>query len=175
MCLEVDSMVRVARIFRWTVRIIVLFLTTTMSIVSLLGGLSAVTFFSTPNNILIPAGPITDHDLNINSTAPYIAIPFNITNTGYFDMTGFYVEFRITMFNDTDNTVLHHGSETYGTIPHGQTLSDSYNATDLGAMLLDLNAEVAMNITVSARYSLDLLYIEVNLVNLNVTELLGGL
>lgn len=161
---------RPARIFRWAVRILVLFLTATMSIVSVLGGLSAVNLLANPNNIRVPSGPITDY--NLTSGEPYVVIPFNLTNAGYFDLTDLELEFRIN--NGSESGVVHDGSENYGTITQGETFVNYYNATNLDLDVLIYSSNLFANITVSARYSLNLISFDVNIVNMNVSALLGG-
>lgn len=165
---------RASRIFRWVVRIIVLFLTTTMSIVSVLGGLSAVNILSNPNNIQVPAGEITNY--NLTSSEKYVVIPINITNAGYFDLNDLYFGLRMELRNSTASKEVHNGNKTFGTIKPGEKFSGYYNATNLNINIPPTiaNPELYANITISAKYSIDLLSFRINIFDFNITSILGG-
>jgi hypothetical protein len=125
---------RRSRIFRWLVRIFVLFLTTCVSLITFLGLVSARNILSDPGNISIPDG---DVDMNFNVTDienSYFKVPFNITNAGYFDLTNFYLRFDIIMlYNSTGEiTKIYEKSVSFQDIPKGQTLQDVFetNSSD---------------------------------------------
>ncbi|TXT60580.1 MAG: conserved exported protein of unknown function [Promethearchaeota archaeon] len=160
---------RAARVFRWIVRIFVLFLTVSMTVLSVLGGLSAVQILNDPNNVQIPSGSL---DFNLTSTEPYINVPFRITNAGYYDLTNLTISFKIEMDNATEvSQTIYDDTESFGDILHGETLDGNYNATNFITTDFYFDPTFLANITVSASYSLDLISFEVRLINLNVTEL----
>lgn len=162
---------RPARIFRWAVRIFVLFLTTTMSIVSILGGLSAVNILSNSENIQIPYGSINEY--NITSDTPYIVVPFSMNNTGYFDLTNLKIGFSIEMKNDTTSTTLYDDKQNFGTVTAGNVLIDNFNATFTKPDPI-INPEFYANISVSASYSINLISLSANINNVNITSFLSG-
>ena len=162
---------RPARIFRWAVRIFVLFLTASMSIVSILGGLSAVNILSNSKNVQIPYGSINDY--NITSDTPYITVPFCINNTGYFDLSNLKVGFSIEMKNDTTSTTLYDDKQSFGTISYGTLFIDNFNATFTKPDPI-INPEFYANISVSASYSIDLISFSANIYNVNITNYLSG-
>lgn len=163
---------RAARVFRWILRIFVLFLTATMTIVSVLGGLSAVNILNDPNNIEIPSGPLVS---NIgNTTNPdewYISVPFELTNAGYYDLTDLKVGFDITMDNATrPNQTIYSEVKYFGNILHGETLNDAYNASNFIISDIYYNPRFWVNISMSAQYSLNLIYFEVELNNIDISS-----
>lgn len=162
---------RAARVFRWIVRIFVLFLTGTMTIVSVLGGLSAVYILNNPANIQIPSGPINLEISSNNTENWYIEVPFTLTNAGYFDLTDLQISFRVRMQNATERQIIFDDDENFGDILHGQTLNDIYNATNFNVDQLIINPSFKVNISISASYSLDLISFNVNLNNIDLGSL----
>ena len=188
---------RPSRVFRWIVRIFLLILTTCMSVVSFLGGYSAVLILSTPGNINVPSGPI---QANLNITNPsgmYLIIPFNITNAGYFDLTELTLDFKIAMRYDhvnltgtgqniTTTRLIFDKFEVFPPILSGQTYSNNFTATG-GDGFIPSNfpnatteidwykkpyaVEYFANFTVSGMYSLDLLGFRFTLTNFSVGHL----
>jgi len=163
---------RAARVFRWIMRIFVLFLTATMTVVSVLGGLSAVNILNNPNNIEIPSGPLSS---NINITTPtdewYISVPFKLTNAGYYDLTNLTIGFDITMDNATrPPQLIYTDTQSFGDVLHGETLNDNYNASDFIMPTIYLNPSFTANISISAKYSLGLIYFEVEINNIDISS-----
>lgn len=144
-----------------------------MSIVSVLGGLSAVNILSDPNSIQVPAGEITDY--NVTASEKYVVVPINITNSGYFDITCLCLELRLEMRNATHSKEIFNGTKTFRTITPGEQFSGFFNATGINLNLPPsiLNPELYADITVSLQYSLDLIALEVNIVDFNITSLLS--
>ena len=74
---------RPSRVFRLIFRIFIFLLTLSVTIVSILGGLSAALILFNPENIGIDPGKVDINfnypPLNINFT-----LPFNLTNAGFF-------------------------------------------------------------------------------------------
>ena len=169
--------------FRLIIRVFVLFLTLSMSLVSFLGGLSAVMILSNEENIKLPNGSITTNIDFSNPSGLYIKVPFEITNTGYFDLEDLFVGIkiyavdvhgeRIEVFNKGNN---------FGKIIKGETLTDAYIATvddfNIENLLyayisLDSGSTISLkaDIIVSAKYSLGLISFRVEVTNLDFGEL----
>jgi len=142
-----------------------------MSIVSILGGLSAVNILSSSENIQIPYGSVSYG--NTTATNYYIVVPFSINNTGYFDLTNLKLGFSIEMKNDTDSSIIYDETQRFGTVTHGTTLIDNFNATFTEPELI-INPEFYANISVSASYSIDLISFSANLFNVNLSTFLSG-
>jgi hypothetical protein len=142
-----------------------------MSIVSILGGLSAVNILSNSENIQIPYGSVTYG--NTSATDYYIVVPFSINNTGYFDLTHLNLGFSIEMKNDTTSSIIYDETQEFGTITHGSTLIDNFNATFTTAEVI-INPEFYANISVSASYSINLISFSANLFNVNLSTFISG-
>jgi len=171
---------RAARVFRWTVRIFILLLTGTMTAVSVLGGLSAVQILSNPANIQIADDPVVfEFDLS-QPDKTNVSVPFYLNNDGYYSLNGLNIEINITMVYNTTNeeAFIFSKNQTFSDIPAGNFLDSSFDALNGDGFFpgsfpdsFDVSpAELWFNISVSARYSLDLLSFSVNLNNLNLFD-----
>jgi hypothetical protein len=174
---------RSSRVFRWIVRIFLLILTTSMSLVSFLGGLSAVNILTNPDNIRVPSAS-PDANLTItNPSSMYITVPFNITNAGYFELTNLRIDFKIAMrydhvnltgngLNITTSRIIFDKTQTFPPIAVGSTYANAFSATGGDGFLVanfpnanvDIDwtrtpyaVEFLANMTVSGSYSLNLL------------------
>ncbi len=170
---------RPSRVFRWIVRIFLGLLTLSMTVVSILGALSAVMILGNVNeNIKIPAGPASANFDITNPSSMNITIPFNITNPGYFDLTNLIIDIKISMIfgnastltNETTNIVIFDKAQTFPNIIRGQTYSGAFfgNSSDfIEANFPNATTEIDWfrtpvlefhgNFTISAYYSLDLI------------------
>ncbi|MBD3198231.1 MAG: hypothetical protein GF317_24490 [Candidatus Lokiarchaeota archaeon] len=169
---------RAARVFRWAVRIFVLFLTLTMSIVSFLGGLSAVNILTNPSNVQIDTSSVV---FEYEPTAPEdtnLSVPFYINNVGYFDLNGLTIGIDITMiYNTTVERRIFNKTNQFPDIPAGRDLSDSFDAFNGDGFNLPEAQNIApsptpifaANISLFARYSLDLLSFNVRIENQTFT------
>jgi hypothetical protein len=155
--------------------------------VSLLGGFSAMTIFDpNVNNVNVPDGDITANFDISNPSGMFINVPFNISNSGVYDLTKIRLGFQIAMtygnastpLNDTTTVVIFDKSQSFGTITQGVTLKANLTGTAADfANLPDPNTEVDwyrapyalefyMNLLFSASYSLNLYTFSVNIINL---------
>ncbi|MFX0060137.1 MAG: hypothetical protein ACFE8J_17710 [Candidatus Heimdallarchaeota archaeon] len=170
---------RPSRVFRWIVRMFLFLLTLSMTVVSILGCLSAVMILGNMNeNIKIPAGPPSANFDITNPSSMNITIPFNITNAGYFDLTSLIIDVKISMTfgnastptNETTNAVVFDKAQIFPNIIRGQTYSGVFfgNSSDfIEANFPNATTEIdwfrtpalefSGNFTLSAYYSLDLI------------------
>jgi len=127
---------RPSRVFRLLFRIFIGLLTLSVTVVSILGGLSAVMILTNPNNIGIDPGDV-DFNLEINNVTLAIesanfTLPFNLTNAGYFDLENLELKIDIAMnyshidyptpgVNETKEVRIFSNSTNFGTIPKGTT------------------------------------------------------
>ncbi len=163
---------RAARVFRWIIRLLVLVLTLSMSIVSALGALSAFNIFSNPQNVRVPDG---DVDFNIDYLNPensYISVPFFVNNSGYYDLTDFSLGFQVAMkYNTTSPFVeILDVTQTFPDILKGKALNEVFNASDFknlpDPLYVDVNAtRLLANITVSGTYTLGLMHFQTQIIN----------
>lgn len=180
---------RYSRLFRWIVRGFLLVFTLSLSAVSLLGGFSAMTIFDpNVNNVNIPDGDITANFDITNPSGMYINVPFNISNSGVYDLTNIQLSFQVAMtyddastpLNDTTTVKIFEKTQFFGTLPQGYTLKTNLtgSASDgfIIANLPDPSTEVDWyrapyalefyaNLTFSASYSLNLYTFTVNIIN----------
>ena len=128
---------RVSRVFRLIFRIFILVLTTSVTMVTILGGMSAVEILNpTANNIGIDTDNV-DFNIDIDLLGGNVnefnfSLPFNITNAGYFDLHDFEMNFVMAVRyehinltvpgqNDTVTAKIFEKTEQYGTILKGAT------------------------------------------------------
>ena len=189
---------RPSRVFRWIVRLFLLVLTLSMTIVSTLGALSAVLILEDPNNIQVPSGPIESNFDITDLSSMYLRVPFNITNAGYYDLTNLNIEFQISMVydhvnltlpgvNTTTSVLIFEKSISFPTIIHGTTYNGLFNAasgdgflpsnfpnatTEIDWTKTPYVAEFYANFSLSASYSLDLISFSVNAFNYSVGHFL---
>ncbi|MBN1214883.1 MAG: hypothetical protein JXA99_05505 [Candidatus Lokiarchaeota archaeon] len=161
---------RAARVFRWIMRIFILLLTLSLSVVTILGGLSAVNILSDSNNIQVPP---SGYSISYNVTgAPntwYINIPIGINNVGYFDLNNLEIEFILEMTYDGSSTVIiYSGSQNFGNIESGNSGIFEYNATSFTVPAFSTLNSILANITVYGYYSLDLIQFEIHVVDFGI-------
>jgi len=143
---------RVSRVFRLIFRIFISLLTLSVTIVSILGGLSAVLILSNPENIGVDPGNV---DINFNYPPLDInfTLPFNITNAGFFDLENLelkidlsmnysHVDYPIVGVNETKEVQIFSNSTNFGTVPKGTTRN--FNFTGLSS---DFNFLPTLNFT----------------------------
>jgi hypothetical protein len=157
--------------------------------VSLLGGFSAMSIFDpSVQNINIPDGDITSNFDISNPSAMYINVPFNISNTGVYDLTNIALSFQVAMtygdaltpLNETTTVIIFDKEEIIGTIAHGDslksnfigTLSDGFIAANIPDPLTEVDwyrtpyaLEFHASLQFSASYSLNLYTFKVNIIN----------
>lgn len=181
---------RYSRLFRWVVRGFLLVFTLSLSAVSLLGGFSAMTILDPEvHNINIPDGEMAYNFDITNPSGMFINVPFNISNSGVYDLTDIQLSFQVSMtygdaltpLNETTTVIIFYKEEFIGTIAHGTSLKSNLigTASDgfITANLPDPSTEIDwyrapyavefyVSLTFSASYSLDLYTFTVNIINL---------
>ena len=130
---------RPSRVFRLIFRIFIFLLTLSVTIVSILGGLSAALILFNPENIGIDPSKVDINfnypPLNINFT-----LPFNLTNAGFFDLENLELKIDLAMnyshvnyptpgVNETREVPIFNKTQPFGTIPKGTT--GNFNFTGL--------------------------------------------
>jgi hypothetical protein len=173
---------RPSRVFRLIVRVFLLVFTLSLSVVSILGGWSAVTILNPgSNDINIPDGDILTN-LDIGNSSIEIIVPFNISNGGVYDLSNIFIRFQVgmtfgntsTLNNDTTTVQIFDTAQSYVSVLPGQTLKANYTGT--GSLPLSEvdryrspNAlEFHANLTFSASYSLNLYTFTVNIIKFSV-------
>jgi hypothetical protein len=168
-----------------------------VTIVSILGGLSAVMILTNPNNIGLDPGGM-EWNLEINNTTLEIenvnfTFPFNLTNTGYFDldhlelklelsMNYSHVDYPVLGVNETRVVKIFNESEYLGNIPKGTT--GYFNFTGLFSdfnfpPLLNFTSDIDwyrgppailfyVNLTISLDYSLGMHSVTIGIYDLPV-------
>ena len=183
------TIIRYSRLFRWVVRGFLLVFTLSLSAVSLLGGFSAMTIFDpSVQNINIPDGDITSNFDISNPSAMYINVPFNISNTGVYNLTNIALSFQVTMtygdastpLNETTTVIIFDKEEFIGTIAQGDslksnfigTVSDGFIVANIPDPLTEVDwyrtpyaLEFHASLQFSASYSLNLYTFKVNIIN----------
>lgn len=188
---------RPSRIFRWIVRLFLLVLTLSMTVVSVLGGMSAALILGDNNNIKIPSGPIQSNFDITDVNSMYLRVPFNITNAGYFDLTNLKIDFKVSMVydhvnlttpgvNTTTSALIFDKSINFPSILHGKSLNGLFNASSGDGFIIsnfpnatiDIDwtktpyaVEFYSNFSLSASYSLDLISFKVSAYNISVGHL----
>lgn len=130
---------RPSRVFRLIFRIFISLLTLSVTIVSILGGLSAVLILSNHENIGVDPGNV-DIDFNYPPLDINFTLPFNITNAGFFDLENLelkidlamnysHVDYPVLGVNESRVIKIFNKSQNFGTIPKGMT--GNFNFTGL--------------------------------------------
>jgi len=185
---------RPSRIFRMLFKIFISLLTLSVTIVSILGGMSAFMILLNPDNIGIDPGEI---EINFNPSPLNISftLPFNLTNAGYFDLEN--LEFKVDLFlnydhvnytapgvNVTRTVQIFNKSQYYGNIPQGATgnfnftgLFDNFTKPRIPDFLTEVDRFrgdpymiIFANITINLDYSLGLHSLKIGFLNLTVYE-----
>ncbi|MGQ4875117.1 MAG: hypothetical protein ACP6IY_13710 [Promethearchaeia archaeon] len=185
---------RPSRIFRTIVRLFLLVLTLSMSVVSFLGGYSAILILSDSDNIAIPDGNI-NYYLNVtdpDTSKLFLDLPYKVRNAGYFDLDDLSIEVKVYYtFHDTNKTnnatttlLLAEKKQTFDTIKAGETDKGNFSMKyeDFTNLEEVQNRSVYMDTTkspmviytadiiISAKYSLRLLSFTVTLKNITIGE-----
>ena len=163
---------RPSRVFRWIVRLFILVLTLSMTIVTVLGGMSAAFILGDPRNIQIRT------DL--------IQANFNLTNLKLdFKISMIYDHVNLTTpgVNTTTSALIFDKSIKFPTILHRTTYNGLFNAssgdgfivsnfpnvtTDIDLYRTPHAGEFFANFSLSASYSLDLISFKVDAYNISV-------
>ena len=155
---------RAARVFRWIMRIFILLLTLSLSVVSILGAMSAVNIFSESNNVQIPYGSIDTSTFPTN-----IDIPFRVSNVGYFDLNNLEIGFELEMtYNGTHTQIIYNDSQNFGNIAHGTILTQNYTLSGFDLPPDFTGPSFEANITITGSYSLDLISFEIHLTDIAI-------
>lgn len=187
---------RPSRVFRFIIRFLLILLTTSMSLVSFLGGYSAVLILSDDQNIKVPDGEIefefpalgpnfTDNTENIS-----VVIPFQIKNAGFFSLEDLSINMIIDLLyedktdeNKTKTVQIFEKSSSFDTIESGETYKGEYTADENNFLIDQLNSTISKinvngtldflaDISLSAKYSLKLLSFRVTIYDIKIGE--GG-
>ncbi len=205
---------RKIRAIRLVVRLFLLVITLSLSLVSFLGGLSAVMILSDQNNIGIPdgtpSGNLTLYDPGTGlkfTDFEHIEfnLPFSITNAGYFTLQELKIHLSIVFkYNENDpptnatKSILIFDREIdfdplLEGLASGATLKTNftakYNETNNGGFknldlipnnpldidLITIPPTILANITMTCKYSVGLLSLNVALYDLDLLGSIGGL
>ena len=191
---------RPSRVFRTSFRIFIFLLTISLTIVSILGGLSAVLILVDQGNLGVDPDD-AEFNLDINNATLAIdnidfALPFNLTNAGYFDMENLKLNIEIAInyshvddpvpgVNTTRQIQIFSKSQNFGTIPKGTTgffnftgVLNDFNllvfpnfTTEVDWLRGPPAIEFYANLTISLDYSIGLHSLTIGILNLPV----GGL
>lgn len=182
---------RAERLFRLIVRLFLLILASSMSLVSFLGGYSAAMILTNEENIDIDVDYEGD-PFDLDPTDFVINIEFEINNVGYFDLEDLKVEVTLSLrydkigilSNETEEQKLYEGDKKFRTVEAGEKRKfkikieyddlESINFTDLFTQM-DLTRDPvftfeADKLEISAKYSLGLISFKAEIENLD----LGG-
>lgn len=161
------------RITRTALKIIILFIQISLTLVSVLGTLSSFLITSSPNNIYVGT-PI----VNTAGNTMNVTVPFGINNTGLYDFTNMTVEVTLKFYNISEdpNTIFKHlgVNDPPITIEAGENYYDVSTLVFTGIDITDVGNpalwEITLIIEIESFYSLDLILFSINL---NLT--LGGI
>ena len=188
---------RASRVFRLIFRIFISLLTLSVTVVSILGGMSAVMILSNPDNIGIDTAN-ADFNLDIDEFGVHdinFTLPFNVTNAGYFDIENFqlrvelsmnysHVDYPIPGVNGTRTVKIFEKAENFGTVPKGLTryfnftgdyseflIGNFPNITYIDVFKAPPILEFYANFTISLDYSLGMHSVSVYVPDIKVGEL----
>jgi len=187
---------RPSRVFRLLFRIFISLLTLSVTIVSFLGGLSAILILGNFNENIQVDYSGAEFNLNINATTYRIenvnfSLPFNLTNAGYFDIENLELGIEIALnysskpdLNETRLVKIFNITQNFGTIPQGATGNYIFfggNSTFLHQRFPDPVTEINWlygppilvfyaNFTITLDYSLGMHSLSIRALNIKVGE-----
>ena len=175
---------RPSRVFRLIFRIFIALLAISVTMVSILGGLSAWLIIEEyEDNIQIDFDNI---EFNFNSTTleTNFSLPFKLNNTGYFDIEDLEIDLEIflnyssiSLLNETRAIKIFNKTQNLGDIPKGEIgefifFGDNSNFDYPVLIVFDINLlrvphilEFYANITVSLDYSVGLHSLSITILN----------
>ncbi len=179
---------RTARIVRIILSFFIYLFSITMSLTSILAGVSAIQILTVPGNIALPSGPVyTNIDLSLKSQENYrTELNFSITNSGYFDLTDVSVDLTIiATYLDADtkkNKTITLFSKTisYPDIGYGETFEGEFNSEpgdfnydeipELAEMDLSQTPEFYADCEFTCKYGVQLYGITVVIENIELSK-----
>ncbi|MBN1800249.1 MAG: hypothetical protein JW891_02010 [Candidatus Lokiarchaeota archaeon] len=164
---------RKSRIVKLILTIVLLFFTLSLSIVSVLAGISAVNILGNPNNVQLVGAPDPDFsDSNPNNWQ--VSIQFYINNDGYFDLTRLSFSLSMSYYNgSSEGTEILSVSQNYPNIPSGRDLLTWFNITGVevpSGFIVTSGMQFKGDMTLSGRYSLDMLEFRAVFTNQTIYE-----
>lgn len=181
---------RASRFFRLIFRILLYVCTISLTIVTLLGGLSAITIVSNPDNVGIPDGDIELYIDPITPANNNITVPFNFTNDGYFTLNNLYIHVRLNMtydhvnlttpgVNETTTRTIFDGEQTFDSVSPNAILDDvqlvgvaaDFSLPSISDIDFSVLPTFTIDIILSASYSLDLISFRVELLGISISSL----
>ena len=190
---------RTERAIRLIARLFLLILASTMSLVSFLGGYSAVLILSDEDNIDLD-NSYTGNVLDVNDTTMVFKVEFKFKNVGYFDLEDLELELELYIRYYHENYLpgksirrdikVYEGDDDFGDCESGQTLRDNFkiersdilcNITDIYNNI-DRNPPdnepiveiIAKDVIITGKYSLNLIKFRVEIDKYTVAELEKG-
>lgn len=162
------------KIIRTVLKVLILFIQISLTLVSALGTLSSFLITSSPHNIYVDT-PIFN---TVGNSTIDVTVPFGINNTGLYDFTNMTVDVTLKFYNisENPNTIIKHlgGNDSPITIPAGENYYDDSTLEFLGIDTTDVGNlalwEITLMIKITSLYSLDLISF---LIKLNLT--VGGI
>lgn len=191
---------RPSRVFRLVFRIFIFLLTISITLVSILGGLSAVLILMNQESIGIDTDD-ADFDMQINNSTLEVedfnfTLPFNFTNSGFFDLENLeltislgmnysHIDYPVIGVNATRQVLIFTRFENFGTIRKGETGTfiftgdfSNFNTAVLPNFTTEVDRfrgppiiEFYANLTISLDYSIGLHKITIGIHNLHVGEM----
>lgn len=188
---------RPSRVFRLIFRIFIFLLTISITLVSILGGLSAVLILMNQESIGIDTDD-ADFDLQINNSTLEVedfsfTLPFNFTNSGFFDLENLeltinlgmnysHIDYPVLGVNTTRMVQIFTRLQNFGTIRKGQTGTftftgdfSNFNTAVLPNFTTEVDwfrgpppIEFYANLTISLDYSIGLHKLTIGIHNLQV-------
>lgn len=189
---------RPSRVFRQLFRVFILVLSLSITIPTILGGLSAVNILKNfDDNIQVDPGAVDfNFDLTPGAENINFSLPFNITNAGYFDLENLQLGVDIAVnyshvdwggpgINVTRFVPVFQNNENFGTVIRGDTESFVFNGLNSTFMhenipdpLTEIDwffgppaIEFIANITISLEYTLGMHSLTIAIINYSIGEL----
>jgi hypothetical protein len=148
-------------VFKLLVKILLVFLSVCLTIVSLISGISVGLIFSDPNNINLQ---LNDTYININGTQLDLGMPYTINNMGFYDLNNMEFNCSVSAYNESDFFYVGQGIESMGNFPAQTITHDDFNLTIIMSESVNLtlwslwNISLSLNIRLSGLYALDLIH-----------------
>ena len=152
---------------RTFLKVLILFIQLSLTLVSVLGTLSSFLITSSPYNIYVDT-PIVNA---VGNSTIDVAVPFGINNTGLYDFTDMNLSVTLIFYNSSEdpNTILKDlgVNDPPLTIEAGRNYYDASTLVFTGIDISDVPNpslwEISLIIEITSFYSLDLILFSINL------------
>ena len=147
-------------VFKLLVKILLVFLSVCLTIVSLISGISVGLIFSSPDNVYLD---IDSTYMDFNGYNLSLGVPYSINNMGFYNLNNMEFNCNISAFNESGSFYVGQGSAPMGSFPAQTETDDNFNMTIIMSESVNMtlwnlwNISLNLDVRLSGLYALDLI------------------